>query len=80
MNLSGIGYEGYGVGVPVGGRYREILNTDAAAYGGRDRGNFGFVDAAEIPMHGKPVSIRSYLPPQSLILLMPAPLKSEPAA
>ena len=79
MNLSGTGCEGYPIGVPVSGRYREILNTDAAAYGGRDRGNFGFVDAVEAPLHGKSVSIQLYVPPQSLILLTTSPSKSETA-
>jgi 1,4-alpha-glucan branching enzyme len=77
MNLSGMAHERYSIGVPVSGRYREILNTDAAAYGGRDRGNLGLVEAAEIPMHGKPVSIQLYLPPQSLILLTTSPSKPE---
>ncbi|MBC5810220.1 MAG: 1,4-alpha-glucan branching protein GlgB [Candidatus Eremiobacteraeota bacterium] len=71
MNLSGSGYERYRVGVPVGGRYREILNTDAAAYGGRNRGNFGTVTADETPAHGRPMSIELYLPPQTLLIVAP---------
>jgi 1,4-alpha-glucan branching enzyme len=72
MNLSGVAQDGYRVGVPIGGRYRELLNSDAAAYGGTNRGNFGTVEAAEIKAHGRPVSLKLYLPPQSLILLVPS--------
>jgi len=71
MNMSGTAYDGYRVGVPVGGRYRELLNSDAATYGGRNRGNFGTVTAVEIPSHGKPVSLNLFLPPQSLLILAP---------
>jgi 1,4-alpha-glucan branching enzyme len=73
MNLSGVAYDGYRLGVPIGGRYREILNSDSASYGGKNRGNFGNVTAAETPSHGKPVSLKLYLPPQSLLVLAPVP-------
>ena len=71
MNMSGTAYDGYRVGVPVGGRYRELLNSDSATYGGRNRGNFGTVTAVETPSHGKPVSLNLFLPPQSLLILAP---------
>ena len=70
-NLSNTACNAYRVGVPVGGRYREIFNSDASAYGGRNRGNSGFVDASEVAAHGRPVSLQAYLPPQSLIVLAP---------
>ena len=37
--------EGYGLPLPAAGRWREILNTDAAVYGGSGLGNMGGVDA-----------------------------------
>ena len=39
-NFTPVPREGYRVGVPRGGRWRELLNSDAASYGGakgRDR-------------------------------------------
>ena len=77
LNLSGNAQERYVAGVPVAGRYREILNSDAAVYGGRERGNFGFVDTDEVTRHGRPVSISLYLAPQSLIVLELAPPEDE---
>jgi len=70
-NLSGTAHDAYRFGVPAGGRYRELFNSDAAAYGGRNRGNAGFVETEEIGAHGRPVSLHVYLPPQSLIVLAP---------
>ena len=71
MNLSGTAYDGYRIGVPAAGRYREVLNSDAAAYGGRNRGNFGTVSALATPSHGQPASLELYLAPQSLLILAP---------
>ena len=71
MNLSGTAYDGYRIGVPAAGRYNEVLNSDAAAYGGRNRGNFGTVSALATPSHGQPASLELYLAPQSLLILAP---------
>ena len=68
-NFSGLSHAGYVVGVPRRGHYREVLNTDSAAYGGADRGNAGGVDAVERPAHGQPFSVTLQLPPLSAIWL-----------
>jgi hypothetical protein len=60
--------------------YRELLNTDAALYGGANRGNFGSVASEDVPAHGQPCSLELYLPPQTLLLLVPETLASEAAA
>ena len=39
------------VPLPVGGRWREVVNTDAAEYGGSGVGNLGGVAAVARPMH-----------------------------
>jgi 1,4-alpha-glucan branching enzyme len=70
-NFGGVEHAGYLIGVPRGGRYREVLNTDAAAYGGADRGNGGGADALERPSHGKPYSLALRLPPLSALWLTP---------
>ena len=59
--------------VPFGGRYREIVNTDAKWYGGSDVGNEGGVDAVEAPWHNRQFSISATLPPLGCVLFEWAP-------
>jgi 1,4-alpha-glucan branching enzyme len=54
---------GYRVGVPHGGYWREMLNSDAREYAGSGMGNLGGVNAEEIPTHGRPFSLKITLPP-----------------
>jgi 1,4-alpha-glucan branching enzyme len=54
---------GYRVGVPHGGYWRELLNSDAREYAGSGMGNMGGVQAEEIPTHGRPFSLNLTLPP-----------------
>jgi 1,4-alpha-glucan branching enzyme len=58
----------YRVGVDGPGKYREILNTDSAEYGGSDVKNAP-VEAEAVPMHGKPYSISLSLPPLATLAL-----------
>jgi 1,4-alpha-glucan branching enzyme len=69
FNFSGAEHRDYRVGLPEPGRWREILNTDAAAYGGAGRGNLGAVDADPTPWHARPASAAVTLPPLSAIWL-----------
>jgi 1,4-alpha-glucan branching enzyme len=59
----------YRVGLPQAGMWREVLNTDAAAYGGSGVGNFGGVRAEEAPWHGRPASAMLTLPPLATVWL-----------
>jgi 1,4-alpha-glucan branching enzyme len=43
--------------------WRELLNTDAAEFGGSGQGNFGAVEAAPIRAHGRELSLNVTLPP-----------------
>jgi 1,4-alpha-glucan branching enzyme len=61
--------EAYRVGVPQPGFYGEILNTDAAIYGGSNVGNLGGVPAEPIPHMGQPYSIALTLPPLAVLFL-----------
>jgi 1,4-alpha-glucan branching enzyme len=61
----------YRVGVPSAGWWREVLNTDAAPYGGTGIGNGGHARADAIPAHGHPASIPLTLPPLATITLIP---------
>ena len=53
----------YRVGVPTGGYWKEVLNSDADEYGGSGQGNFGGVDATPLPYHGRYHSLPLTLPP-----------------
>jgi 1,4-alpha-glucan branching enzyme len=58
----------YAVGVPHAGRFRELLNSDAAIYGGSGMGNFGVVESGPVHAHGRPHSLTLTLPPLSIVL------------
>src|SRR5262249_52512164 len=51
-NFTPVPRNDYHVGVPSGGRWQEVLNSDAAVYGGSGQGNLGGVDAAPVSCHG----------------------------
>ena len=57
------------IGVPAAGRWDEVLNTDAAAYGGGDRGNQGGVGTAPGGWDGHPQSIEITIPPLATLML-----------
>jgi 1,4-alpha-glucan branching enzyme len=57
----------YRVGVPRGGFWREVLNSDAAIYGGSGHGNVGGVEAIPIPIHRRYNSISLTLPPLGVL-------------
>jgi len=64
----------YRVGVPTGGYWTEILNSDASLYGGSGQGNFGGVEAAPVAAHGRPWSLSLTLPPLAVVAFRaPAP-------
>ena len=57
----------YRVGAPRGGMWSEVLNSDAETYWGGGYGNMGGVEAAPVPMHGRPYSLNLTLPPLAII-------------
>jgi 1,4-alpha-glucan branching enzyme len=61
--------EGYRIGVPQDGWYTELLNSDAAVYGGSNVGNGGGKAAEPIAAHGRPTSLSLTLPPLGFLLL-----------
>ncbi len=62
---------GYRVGVPSGGRWEELLNSDAVEYEGSGQGNLGGVEAEPVPAHGFPQSLSLTLPPLAVLFLKP---------
>ena len=57
--------------MPRAGAWEEIINSDAACYGGSNLGNLGRLEAAEQPLHGQPASLELTLPPLAVIILRP---------
>jgi 1,4-alpha-glucan branching enzyme len=62
---------GLRVGVPQGGRWRELANSDAPLYGGSGMGNLGSVEAQPVSAHGRPFSLQVTLPPLSVVFFKP---------
>ncbi len=71
FNFTPVPRHDYRVGVPVGGYWREIMNSDASTYGGTDVGCGGGVEASAEPAHGRPYSISVTLPPLGCLILQP---------
>jgi 1,4-alpha-glucan branching enzyme len=62
---------GYRLGVPRGGWYTELMNTDSALYGGSNVGLGGGAMAEPVPWHGHPFSLALRLPPLGALILRP---------
>ena len=63
----------YRVGVPQGGRWEEVLNSDAPLYGGSGQGNFGGVKAAPVPCHGRDYMLTVTVPPLGMVVFKREP-------
>jgi 1,4-alpha-glucan branching enzyme len=68
-NLAPVPRTGFRVGLPKGGNYTEVVNTDAEVYGGTNVGNMGKVTAEAVPWHGLEHSAMVTLPPLGTIWL-----------
>jgi 1,4-alpha-glucan branching enzyme len=68
-NMTPVPRYDYRVGVPEGGIWQEVFNSDAAVYGGSNLGNAGACMAEAVPAHGHTTSLRLILPPLATILL-----------
>jgi len=71
MNMSPVPRYEYRVGMPMCCRWKELLNSDSAYYGGSGVGNLGGVDAEPIPWHDQPFSGLLTLPPLGAVWLVP---------
>ena len=71
-NFTPIPRQGYTVGIPVAGEWKEIFNSDAAIYGGSNMGNSGSVQGVDEGSHGHPASLSLTVPPLATIVLTPA--------
>ena len=60
----------YRIGLPLPGRWREIINSDSAVYGGSNVGNYGVIDAQTSAHNGYPCSAEMTLPPLGALWLV----------
>jgi 1,4-alpha-glucan branching enzyme len=68
-NFTPVPREGYKVGVPAAGFWRELLNSDGKEYGGSGVGNLGGVESKNESVHGRPYSLTLTLPPLGAVFL-----------
>jgi 1,4-alpha-glucan branching enzyme len=71
VNATPTVHHGYRIGVPSGGRWVELLNSDAEAYDGSGIGNLGAINADAHPWHGYDHSLPLTVPPLGVVLLRP---------
>ena len=67
-NMTPLVRESYRIGVPEGGTYRIVLNTDDRNYGGSGVGT-ATVTSSDVEQHGRPFSLALTLPPLATIFL-----------
>jgi 1,4-alpha-glucan branching enzyme len=72
LNFTPVPRERWRVGLPRGGAWREVLNTDAERYGGANLGNLAVVQADALPAMGREWSAELLLPPLGAVVLVPA--------
>jgi 1,4-alpha-glucan branching enzyme len=70
LNFTPLPRHNYQIGVPRGGVWTEILNSDAPIYAGSGQGNMGGVLAHPIPLHGREWSVNLTLPPLGAVFLL----------
>ncbi len=68
-NFTPVERTGWTCGLPLKGRWKEALNTDAGHYGGGNRGNMGEVVATDDGWHGQPASAKVTIAPLSTVFL-----------
>jgi 1,4-alpha-glucan branching enzyme len=67
-NFTPVPRHNYRLGVGAGGRWREVINSDAQYYGGSGMGNSGAADAVPVGVHGRSHSLNITLPPLAILV------------
>ena len=73
LNFQPAVYSDFRIGVPYPGQYRELISSDAAAFGGSGKENPGILKAEPVTCHGEKWSVRVQVPPIGGILLQKLP-------
>jgi 1,4-alpha-glucan branching enzyme len=79
FNFTPVPREYYHVGVPYGGTWKEILNSDASIYGGSNLGNGGGVEAVKQSCHGRPFCLKITVPPLGMVFFKHEHVQHKPA-
>ena len=69
LNATPVPRFNYKIGVPFGGFWKEVLNSDAKEYGGDGFGNLGGQNAVPDFCHGRGHSLTLTLPPLGMVAL-----------
>jgi 1,4-alpha-glucan branching enzyme len=70
-NFTPVPRESYRVGVPHGGQYHEIFNSDSESYGGSNTTNPSLLMASDEGYHMRPHALQVKLPPLGVVVLKP---------
>jgi len=71
LNFTPVTRPNYRLGVPLGGMWKELLNSDSSTYGGSGQGNLGGVESLPVGSHSQPHSVSITLPPLGMVVLKP---------
>jgi len=71
LNLTPVVRSKYRIGLPRGGRWIELINSDSQHFGGSNQGNWGAVVAEPIPCHNQQHSAELTLPPLGVVVFAP---------
>ena len=71
LNFTPVPREGYRIGAPVSGWYREVFNSDSESFGGSNVGNLGRLQASDESYMGLPHALSLTLPPLAGLILVP---------
>ena len=69
-NFTPVPREGYSLPLPAKGRWREVINSDAAIYGGSGKGNGGVIIADGAGFNGQPASAMINIPPLATLIFV----------
>lgn len=72
LNLTPTPRYNYKIGLPQGGYWKEILNSDSELFGGSNQGNLGGITAEKQLIHRQPYAGTMTLPPLSALVFKPA--------
>jgi 1,4-alpha-glucan branching enzyme len=78
-NLTPVPRYAYRLGVPLPGRWTEMLNSNAEVYGGTGQGNFGGVRTEPVAFQGRAQSLSITLPPLAVLFFHADPSVADKA-
>ena len=71
LNFTPVPRNNYRIGSPIGGKFKEIFNSDSRYYNGANIGNHGIIYAEESANSEQPYSININIPPLAGLIIEP---------